>query len=298
MRFRTDLAIENRQMYEETHGKSDIEGVTITKRSYGEDILATEITIESEIGARHLEKPAGRYVTIELDRLLEGRNEIKRRASQALASELEKMIPFSYELKVLVAGLGNIQVTPDALGPRTLQKVDITRHLFIAYEAEGDEEMACVSGIAPGVTGTTGLETAEIIKKTAEIAKPDVIVAVDSLAARDIKRVSTTIQINDTVIYPGGGMGNTRTELSRETVGAKVVSIGVPTVIDSKTLILEAMGDEQAEEYFRNRDMDMIVTSTDIDQIIKDFSDIIANGINIALHPGIYSYENILEEKQ
>ena len=157
MRFRTDLAIENRQMYEETHGKSDIEGVTITKRSYGEDILATEITIESEIGARHLEKPAGRYITIELDRLLEGRNEIKRRASQALASELEKMIPFSYELKVLVAGLGNIQVTPDALGPRTLQKVDITRHLFIAYEAEGDEEMACVSGIAPGVTGTTGL---------------------------------------------------------------------------------------------------------------------------------------------
>ena len=179
-----------------------------------------------------------------------------------------------------------------------MQKVDITRHLFIAYEADGDEEMACVSGIAPGVTGTTGLETAEIIKKTAEIAKPDVIVAVDSLAARDIKRVSTTIQINDTVIYPGGGMGNIRTELSRDTVGAKVVSIGVPTVIDSKTLILEAMGDEQAEEYFRNRDMDMIVTSTDIDQIIKDFSDIIANGINIALHPGIYSYENILEEKQ
>lgn len=298
MRFRTDLAIENRQMYEETHGKSDIEGVTVTNRSYGEDISATEITIESAEGARLLEKPEGRYITIELDKMLEGRNEIKERASRALASELKKLIPFSYELKVLVAGLGNIQVTPDALGPKTLQKVDITRHLFIAYNAAGDEEMACVSGITPGVTGTTGLETAEIIKKTAEIARPDVIIAVDSLAARDISRVSSTIQINDTVIYPGGGMGNARTELSRDTVGAKVVSIGVPTVIDSKTLILEAMEDEQAEEYFRNRNMDMIVTSTDIDQIIKDFSDIIANGINIALHPGIYSYENILEEKQ
>lgn len=298
MRFRTDLAIENRQMYEETHGKSDIEGVTVTNRSYGKDISATEITIESAEGARLLEKPEGRYITIELDKMLEGRNEIKKRASQALASELKKLIPFSYELKVLVAGLGNIQVTPDALGPKTLQKIDITRHLFVAYNAAGDEEMACVSGITPGVTGTTGLETAEIIKKTAEIARPDVIIAVDSLAARDISRVSSTIQINDTVIYPGGGMGNIRTELSRDTVGAKVVSIGVPTVIDSKTLILEAMEDEQAEEYFRNRNMDMIVTSTDIDQIIKDFSDIIANGINIALHPGIYSYENILEEKQ
>ncbi len=298
MRFRTDLAVENRQMYEEACGKSDIEGITVTKRSYGEDICATEIIIENETGARLLEKPCGRYVTIELDSLLSGRNEIKKRASKALAAELAKIIPFSYDLKVLVAGLGNIQVTPDALGPRALQKVDITRHLFAAYNADGDDEMACVSGIAPGVTGTTGIETAEIIRKTAEIAKPDVIVAVDSLAARDIKRVSSTIQINDTVIYPGGGMGNTRTELSKDTVGAKVVSIGVPTVIDSKTLILEAMDDRQAEEYFRNRDMDMIVTSTDIDRIIKDFSDIIANGINIALHPGIYSYENILEEKQ
>ncbi len=298
MRFRTDLAVENRQMYEEACGKSDIDGITVTKRSYGEDICVTEIIIESDTGARLLEKPCGRYVTIELDSLLSGRNEIKKRASQALAAELAKIIPFSYNLKVLVAGLGNIQVTPDALGPKVLQKIDITRHLFAAYNADGDEEMACVSGIAPGVTGTTGIETAEIIRKTAEIAKPDVIVAVDSLAARDIKRVSTTIQINDTVIHPGGGMGNTRTELSRDTVGAKVVSIGVPTVIDSKTLILEAMEDEQAEEYFRNREMDMIVTSTDIDRIIKDFSDIIANGINIALHPGIYSYENMLEEKQ
>ncbi len=298
MRFRTDLAIESRQMYEEACGKSDIEGIAVTKRSYGEDICATEIIIENETGAGLLEKPCGRYVTIELDSLLSGRNEIKKRASQALAAELGKIILFSYDLKVLVAGLGNIQVTPDALGPRVLQKVDITRHLFATYNADGDEEMACVSGIAPGVTGTTGIETAEIIRKTAEITKPDVIVAVDSLAARDIKRVSSTIQINDTVIYPGGGMGNTRTELSKDTVGAKVVSIGVPTVIDSKTLILEAMEDEQAEEYFRNRDMDMIVTSTDIDRIIKEFSDIIANGINIALHPGIYSYENILEEKQ
>lgn len=289
MRFRTDLAIENQKMYEEKYGHSDIDGVIITKRSYGEDILSTEISIESKTGEKLLEKPAGKYITIELDGLPEGKNDIKMRASKALACELQRIIPFSYRLKVLAAGLGNIQVTPDALGPRTLQKIDITRHMFTACNADGDEEISCVSGITPGVTGTTGIETAQIIKKTAEITKPDVIIAVDSLAARDIKRVSTTIQINNTVIYPGGGMGNNRTELSQKTLGTKVVSIGVPTVIDSKTLILEAMEEDKAREYLKNKDMNMIVTSTDIDQIIKDFSDIIANGINIALHPGIYS---------
>ena len=139
------------------------------------------------------------------------------------------------------------------------------------------------------------METADLIEKVTSMVKPDVAVIIDSLAARSIERLSTTIQICDTGIEPGAGMGNRRKAITQETLGCRVVSIGVPTVIDSRTLIMEASEaigwnqDEKTEKYFREKDLDMIVTSTDIDQIIKDFSDIISNAINITLNPGIYS---------
>ena len=146
----------------------------------------------------------------------------------------------------------------------------------------------------PGVTATTGMETAEIIKKTSELVKPEVIIVIDSLAARNIERVSTTIQITDTGISPGAGMGNNRTGINEETMGIKVIAIGVPTVIDATTIIRDALIEniesiEKVEKYIEEYDRQMIVTSTDIDMLIKDFSDIIANGINKTLHPGIYS---------
>ena len=206
------------------------------------------------------------------------------------------MIKFDYYLKVLVVGLGNEKVTPDSLGPHTVDKVKITSHLFRIFDCDGDWEMANVSGFNPSVTGVTGMETADLIEKVAGLVKPDAIVCIDALAARDIHRLSTTIQVCDTGIFPGAGMGNNRKEISRQTVGCPVISIGVPTVIDSRTLLLEAadsIGDlsfgQQIQKYIDSRDMDMIVTSTDIDAIIKDFSDIISNAINITLHPGIYS---------
>ncbi|MBQ2747826.1 MAG: GPR endopeptidase, partial [Firmicutes bacterium] len=141
---------------------------------------------------------------------------------------------------------------------------------------------------------TTGIETAELIKRAAEIVKPDVVIVIDSLAARDIKRINTTIQINDTGISPGSGMGNVRKMLDKETLGCKVIAIGVPTVIDAGTLVIDALSkfenDEDAiDSYLNENGFEMVVTSTDIDTVIKDFSDIIANGINIMLHPGIYS---------
>lgn len=144
------------------------------------------------------------------------------------------------------------------------------------------------------MTATTGMETAELIEKAVEMTKPDAVIAIDALAARNIDRVSTTIQISDTGISPGAGMGNMRKQLNEETLGTKVIAIGVPTVIDSKTVILEAMEqmkipEEKAYSYMDSREFDMVVTSTDIDLVIQSFSDIIAKAVNITLHPGIYS---------
>jgi spore protease len=161
-------------------------------------------------------------------------------------------------------------------------------------EKEEDREMSCVSGFNPSVTGVTGMETADVIESIVKIVRPEAVLIVDSLAARNIERVSTTIQLCDTGISPGAGMGNRRKEISQDTLGCKVIAIGVPTVIDSKTLIIEAAeelnfdDEEKLQEYFQNRTTDMIVTSSDIDQVIKDFSDIISKAINISLHPGIY----------
>lgn len=295
LRYRTDLAIENVEMYEEESGTTgDIDGVEMHKIYYNEDIEATRIKIKDSKGEAVLQKPMGNYITLEIDGLIDGEEELKQRASKAFAEELKQLIKFNYNLKVLVIGLGNDKVTPDSLGPYTVSKVRVTRHWFIIYKSDGDEEQSCVSGFIPGVMGSTGIETAELIKKAASIANPDIILVVDSLAARNIGRVSTTIQINDTGISPGAGMGNHRAMLNEKTLGHRVISVGVPTVIDSSTLIMDALegyikNPVEVENYIEQNGQDMIVTSTDIDQVIKDFSDIIANGINITLHPGIYS---------
>lgn len=295
MKFRTDLAIERKEILDEERGAaSEIEGVLMEKVTYDEDITSTRIRILNEAGAAQLEKPPGNYITLEVQGILEEKEGIKERAGKALAKELQELISFHYHLKVLVVGLGNDKVTPDALGPYTASKVKVTRHLFLLYDADGDNELGCVSCFTPGVTGSTGMETAELIKGAVDLADPETVIAVDSLAARNIERVSTTIQINDTGIDPGGGMGNLRMRLCEETLGKKVIAIGVPTVIDSRTLIREALEEnikeaEKIDRYIKEKGQDMIVTSTDIDQIIKDFSDIISNGINKTLHPGIYS---------
>ncbi len=295
MNYRTDLAIERREILtEDQNQSSEIEGVTMQKINYGDGVAATRIKITNPAGAARMEKPMGDYITIEAEGILEEADLVKANVEQAVAEELKQLITFHYHLKVLLVGLGNGKVTPDSLGPAVASKVRITRHLFIIFEADGDDEMSSVSCIVPGVTATTGMETADIVKKAVEIAKPEVVLVIDSLAARNIERVSTTIQITDTGISPGAGMGNTRVGINEESVGAKVVAIGVPTVIDATTIIRDALAEnlesaEKIENYIEKFDEQMIVTSTDIDMIIKEFSDIIAGGINKTLHPGIYS---------
>ena len=294
MNYRTDLAVERSQLLDEAGQRA--QGYIKKQSQIDEDIAVTEIEITTEDGEKAFGKPRGTYITLEVKGVLEEKSQIKERAARALADRLKGIIKFDYYLKVLVVGLGNEKVTPDSLGPHTVDKVKITSHLFRIFDCDGDWEMANVSGFNPSVTGVTGMETADLIEKVAGLVKPDAIVCIDALAARDIHRLSTTIQVCDTGIFPGAGMGNNRKEISRQTVGCPVISIGVPTVIDSRTLLLEAadsIGDlsfgQQIQKYIDSRDMDMIVTSTDIDAIIKDFSDIISKAINITLHPGIYS---------
>lgn len=296
--YRTDLAIERMEMIDESGDVNEnigiSNGVMMEKTDYGNDVTATLISITNQMGEKMLGKPVGKYITIETKSVLEENQEVKDNVIKAVAEELNKLIRFHYKLKVLVVGLGNRDVTPDSLGPETASKVRVTRHLFIMFEADGDDELSNVSCIVPGVSAVTGLETAEIVKKAVEIVEPEVLIVIDSLAARNIQRVSTTIQITDTGISPGAGMGNNRTGINEETVGVKVIAIGVPVVIDATTIIRDALNDnidsaETINEYIDKFDEQLIVTSTDIDMIIKEFSDIIAGGINIILHPGIYS---------
>lgn len=294
LKYRTDLALETDELLAKARQRA--QGYIKKQSQIDEDISVTVITITDEQGEKAFGKPKGTYITLEVSGILEEKDRIKERTAAALAAQLKNLIKFDYYLKVLVVGLGNEKVTPDSLGPHTIDKVKITSHLFKIFECDGDWEMANVSGFNPSVTGVTGMETADLIERVIGMIKPDAVICVDALAARDIRRLSTTIQVCDTGIFPGAGMGNNRKEISEKTMGCRVISIGVPTVIDSRTLLIDAaeeIGDEKVsdelEKYVESREMDMIVTSTDIDVLIKDFSDIISNAINITLHPGIYS---------
>ena len=282
MLYRTDLALEAKQNLEESGVKpGEKDGIISETAQIDDNISVTTVDITSAKGEILLGKPRGRYVTLEIEGLFDeirgdAKSDVKSRAVHALADQLSRFVKHSYYLKTLVIGLGNPEVTPDSLGPSVLAKTCITRHLFQIYECDGDDEYSNVCGLAPGVTATTGLETADIIEKMVKMTEPDAVIVIDALAAREIERVSTTIQISNTGISPGAGMGNYRKELSRQSLGTEVIAIGVPTVIDADRLL-------------KNKNVDMVVTPSDIDTVIDVFSNIISSAINICLHPGIYS---------
>lgn len=302
MGLRTDLAVEIRDMYHAEHGMGgEMPGVSVDVSRPADGVSVTQIEVMDEAGARIMGKPVGNYITVETDEsITKCRAERRAQVTEALADELRRLVPFNDSLKVLVAGLGNEKITPDSLGPATVEKIRITRHYFVMYDEESDDEMACVSGICPGVMGTTGLESAEVIRRAAEICRADVIIAIDALAARSLDRVNTTIQISDTGIAPGSGTGNMRMALNEETAGARVIAIGTPTVTDAKTIIMNTVTDimkltgnsvDKFEIDIDKKRMNMIVTSSDIDQVIQDFSDIIADALNMTLLPGVYGAE-------
>lgn len=295
---RTDLALEAKESISEA--KSELHGVVVEE--YGPDenhLHVTRVMIETKNAAKAMGKPIGMYITIEAPQMLEPDEDYHREISECLAKELADMLPLKKEgISALVVGLGNREVTADALGPRVLDNLMITRHIVrtygkAAYENECINE---ISSIEPGVMAKTGMETAEIVKGVVEETQPDVLLVVDALAARSTRRLNRTIQITNTGIQPGSGVGNHRNALTEESLGLPVIAIGVPTVVDAATIVgdaLEKIVDSKKElddwkgmERYRIAFAElnnMYMTGKDIDAMIKRVSYTLSEGINIAL---------------
>ena len=241
--IRTDLALETRERFVSDH--VEIPGVSV-EETYDEEreIRTTRVVVETENGAKMMGKPVGTYLTIEAPNMAVPDEDYHREISKKLAEDIKELVPErKEEVSVLVVGLGNREVTPDALGPYVADHLHVTRHIVKEYGkyAMGKDQVYLVSAVVPGVTGQTGMETLEIVKGVVEETEPDFVVAIDALAARNSKRLNRTIQITDTGICPGSGLGNHRLALNSETLGVKVIGIGVPTVVDAVTIVNDTM---------------------------------------------------------
>jgi len=308
--FRTDLADERRDIFRKANNIEDeISGVETEQKEVGKYVKVTKVKILNEEGEQALGKPKGNYITIDIKLLnVAGEEEIQS-ASEALTDELKALINTHIEETdpILVVGLGNIYVTPDALGPKVIAEIDITRHLFEYLPQLVDENTRPVSAIAPGVLGTTGIETLEILKGIIENVRPKLLIVIDALASRSMERISSTIQVADTGIIPGAGVGNKRKELSKQTLGIPVIAIGVPTVVEAAIIANESINlfidnlqqEAKSNEYLnqlRNEDKyeqikqtlipndyNFIVTPKEIDELIENMTSVIARGINFSL---------------
>jgi len=235
--IRTDLALEGHQMAVEQYGEQ-IPGVSLDEEDI-DDIHITRLSIESEEGARLINKRAGHYITFEASGLKRHDSNFQDQMTKIFAKDFKRYldeIEITSDAKVLVIGLGNWNVTPDALGPMVVEKILVTSHLFELMPDEVDRGFRPVSAVAPGVLGITGIETSDIVKGIVEKSKPDLVIAIDALASRSLDRVNSTIQIADTGINPGSGIGNKRKSLDRETLGVPVIAIGIPTVVDAVSI--------------------------------------------------------------
>ena len=286
--IRTDLALEARESVNEEESK--LRGVSVDEHYEEEtDIRITKVTIDTKNAEKTMEAPA----------MVEPDDDYHREISEALAEELLKMMPGeAEELSVLIVGLGNREVTADALGPQVVDNLLITRHVVRAYgkAAYNCTRMNLVSSIEPGVMAKTGMETAEIISGVVKETQPDVLIVVDALAARSTRRLNRTIQITNTGIQPGSGVGNHRNALTEETLGVPVIAIGIPTVVDAATIVGDALeklmsGEKEfdAVKYMGQHRMafaelnNMYMTGKDIDSVIKRVSYTVSEGINIAM---------------
>jgi spore protease len=313
MTIRTDLAIEAREMVT-SHVSHDVSGVDVVT-SKDEDVLITRVNITNQAAEDALGKPIGKYITIEAQGLKYNDADLHEKIAEFLAEELNGLIKISSTATVLVVGLGNRNITPDALGPKTIEKLVVTRHLKDMLLDDVKDRMRLVCAIEPGVLGITGMETAEIIQGIVTKIKPDMVIAIDALAAAASHRVNTTIQLANTGIHPGSGVDNKRFGLNQATLGVPVIAIGVPTVVHASTIAMDTIHalKEHASfaRYFKSMETlsanecqtivrqvlpetlgNLMVTPKEIDQIITDISTVVAKGINQALHEKI-DYENI-----
>lgn len=304
---RLDLAIEAHQVVRGEVGK-EIPGVKQDIEHYN-SAEVNIVTVVDPIGEEFIGKPKGSYITIEAPDIKHNNYETHNEISQVLAKKLESLMTISEDSSVLIIGLGNWQATPDALGPKVINKTLVTRHLkdYAPEELIGGLRPVCA--LSPGVLGITGIETAEIIQGVVEKTKPSLIIAIDALAARNIERVGTTIQLADTGINPGSGIGNNRLGINQETMGVPVIAIGVPTVVHAAVIakdsiealiqnlnLIHNLGANQINEdsiataidnVLQPYSNNLVVTPKEIDSLIESTSKIIASGISQALHPAI-----------
>lgn len=307
--IRTDLALEDKERFDSDH--VEIAGVEL-EESWDEEreIRITNVKIRTENGAKAMGKPVGTYVTMEAPNMAVPDEDYHREISEELAGILTEFLSVEKkDYEVLVVGLGNRKVTPDAIGPLVIDNLNITRHIVKEYGkyAMGEEQVHLVSAIVPGVMGQTGMETVEIVRGIVEETRPDFIIAVDALAARSSRRLNRTIQIADTGINPGSGVGNHRNAITKETVGVPVIAIGVPTVVDAATIVNDTMenliaalessetlkgvgvvmqGYNAAEKYELVKELisphlnGLFVTPKDIDETVKRLSFTISEALN------------------
>ena len=309
--FRTDLALERRDLYNKANNiENDIDGIEAEEEKVNDNIVISRVRVTNENGEAAIGKKKGNYITIDVRNLkIAGEEEIQK-TSEVVTNELKKLIEnhITKQDAILVVGLGNIYVTPDSLGPKVINEIDITRHLLEYMPEVLDKNTRQVSAISPGVLGTTGIETMEILKGIIDNVKPKLVIIIDALASRNIERISSSVQIADTGIVPGAGVGNARKELTEATLGAPVIAMGIPTVVeaatiaaDSLTLFIKKVQDNGNSNDFLNKlqeedkykiikeilapeEYNFIVTPKEIDSLIEKMKDIVARGINFAIN--------------
>lgn len=282
MAFRTDLAVE---AIENHKTAAALPHVRQSDRML-EGFAVHEVRILSEDAAREIGKPQGRYLTLELDALIRREEDAFPRACKALSTLLRELLPHPNDGPVLIAGLGNRMITPDAIGPQTADHVIATRHL-VAQSPAIFADWRPVSALAPGVLGQTGVETGEVICGVLDRVRPAAVIAVDALAAGRLSRLLRTVQLADTGITPGAGVGNARAALNKETLGVPVIAVGVPTVVDGATLAHEISSQlgQPACEALDDLSQPVMITTRDIDREVADISRMIGYAVNMALHP-------------
>ena len=299
--IRTDLALEATEICEEQ--STALDGVVVDTKEL-EDCTITTVEIINEIGSKIMNKEIGKYITLESDLMKFDDDDSREKVINYLKDELIEIFGTDQSKKTLIIGLGNWNITSDALGPRAVSKTLVTRHIFKNYNKDYDDDFSEVAALSPGVMGITGIETVEIVKSIVDKIKPDRVVAIDALASRKMDRVNSTIQISTGGIAPGGGVGNKRKALDKSYLGVDVIAIGVPTVVDAATLTIDVLDlaidnlievSQENSEFYKYQlikdsldpyDKNLIVTPKDIDETIENLAIIISEGLNRSLHPG------------
>lgn len=288
--FRTDMAIERRDLYKNANKIEDeISGIECLEEKI-DDIKITRVRILNEEGEKALQRKIGNYITIDIKKINNITEEKEKKIIDVFSKELKKIIDkhINETDEILVVGLGNLYSTPDSLGAKVVENTEITRHIKKYIPNVIDKNTRSVSAVTPGVLGTTGIETVEIVKGIVSNIRPKLVIAIDSLCSKNIERINKSIQISDTGIIPGGGVGNKQEELSEDTVGIPVIAIGIPTVLDAATIVIDTLNacnivvkENEIVEKMKLNNFNFIVTPKEIDELIDNMSSIVSEGINL-----------------